>query len=78
MTDCPNCQKLQADMDTLRKQMAIRLDRDGFIKMCATAFGANILPHRNQAPAEVAKQCFRNAHIWWEELLEYRKVHGDD
>ncbi len=53
-------------------------EQDVFVKMASVAFAANILPHRNQAPKEVAKQCFQNAHIWWEELQEYRRTHGND
>ncbi len=78
MTDCTNCQKLQADMDALRKSLAIRNDKDGMIKMAAVAFAANIAPHRNMPFKEVAKQCFVNAHIMWEELQSYREGQGDD
>ena len=65
-------------METLKKQLTLRLDRDGFVKLASVAFAANLLPHRNMPAEAVAKQCFQNAHLWWEELQEYRRAHEND
>ncbi len=78
MSDCPHCANLQAELKQTRKQLSIRMDRDGYVKMTATALTANLLPHRNMTPEMVVKQAFQTAHIMWQELQKYRETYSDE